>query len=123
MPNATLALTGEGAGVPASAKNVAKLFKNNEDLTVLRVAYTTDGVNFSTTGLDNGGVISGASNGAANYTDINNPSSTTSPSNLNAYATPGTADATEMRFVGSAGTIITNPDGSVRTVPVRCMGG
>ena len=29
----------------------AKLFKNNEDLTVLRVAYTTDGVNFSTSGL------------------------------------------------------------------------
>jgi hypothetical protein len=112
VPNATLALTGQGAAVPASAKNIAKLFKNNEDLTVLRVAYTTDGVNFSSAGLDNNGVISGASNGASNYGDISNPSTTTSPSNLNDYATPGTALATEMRFVGSAGSIVTNPDGS-----------
>ena len=52
----TLALTGEGS------TSAAKLFKNNEDLTVLRVAYTTDGVNFSTAGLANGGVISGENN-------------------------------------------------------------
>src|SRR6202044_3172912 len=65
-------------------------------------------------GLANGGIISGnpAAEGA-DYSDINNPSAQTSPSNLNAYATPGTADATEMRFVGSAGSIITNPDGSI----------
>jgi hypothetical protein len=106
-PATTLALTGEG-----SETNAQKLFKNNEDLTVLRVAYTTDGINFSNANLANGGIISGASGGASNYSDINNPSSTSSPSNLNAYATPGTADATEMRFVGSAGTIITNADGS-----------
>jgi hypothetical protein len=103
---ATLALTGEGS------TSTAKLFKNNEDLTVLRVAYTTDGINFSSAGLDNNGIISGASNGATNYQDINNPSSTISPSNLNAYAAAGTPDATEMRWVGSAGSIITNPDGS-----------
>ena len=112
VPNATLNEIGEGAGIPPSAKNIAKLMKNNEDLTILRVAYTSDGVNFSDSGLANQGMISGASGGASNYTDINNPSSQTSPSNLNAYATPGTADATEMRFVGSAGSIITNPDGS-----------
>ena len=107
VPGSSLALTGEG-----STTSTAKLFKNNEDLTILRVAWTTDGVNFSTTGLTNGGIISGASNGATNYQDISNPSSTVSPSNLNAYATPGTADATEMRWVGSSGSIIVNPDGS-----------
>jgi len=108
VPESTLALTGEG-----SAGNAAKLFKNNEDLTVLRVAYTTDGISFSTAGLANGGVISGAgTESGSTYNDINNPSSLVSPSNLNAYAAPGTADATEMRFVGSAGTIITNADGS-----------
>ena len=104
----TLAQIGEG-----SATNAQKLLKNNEDLTVLRVAWTTDGVTFSSAGLANNGVISGASNGASAYTDINNPASTTSPANLNAYATPGTPLATEMRFVGSAGSIITNPDGSI----------
>lgn len=107
VPGTSLAATGEG-----STTSTAKLFKNNEDLTVLRAAYTTDGINFSTSGLANGGIISGASDGASNYQDINNPVSTTSPSNLNAYATPGTADATEMRWVGSAGSIITNSDGS-----------
>ena len=103
----TLAETGEG-----STTNAQKLFKNNEDLTVLRVAYTTDGINFSSSGLTNNGIISGASNGASNYQDINNPTSDTSPANLNAYGAAGTQDATEMRFVGSAGSIIVNPDGS-----------
>jgi hypothetical protein len=112
VSQATLALTGEGSGVPSSAKNVAKLMKNNEDLAVIRVAYTTDGIDFSTAGLDNGGVISGQSNGASNYTDLTNPSTNVSPSNLNAYATPGTPDADELRWAGSAGSIITNPDGS-----------
>jgi hypothetical protein len=107
VPAATLALTGEGS------TSTAKLFKNNEDLAVVRVAYTTDGINFSTAGLANGGVISGASNGASSYSDLTNSALTASPSNLNAYATPGTPDATELRWAGSAGSIITNPDGSI----------
>jgi hypothetical protein len=107
VPAATLALTGEGS------TSTAKLFKNSEDLTVLRAAYTSDGISFSAAGLANAGVISGASNGASSYSDISNPSATSSPANLNAYATPGTADATELRYVGSAGSIITNPDGSI----------
>jgi hypothetical protein len=107
VPQATLGLTGQGSS------STAKLFKNNEDLTVLRVAWTTDGLNFFTTGLDNNGVISGQSAGAASYSDITNPSTTTSPSNLNAYATPGTQLDTEMRYIGSGGSIITNPDGSI----------
>ena len=49
----TLGLSGEG-----SSKS-AKLFGNNEDYEVLRVAYTTDGVNFSDAGLANNGIISG----------------------------------------------------------------
>jgi uncharacterized repeat protein (TIGR01451 family) len=103
----TLAKTGEGS------TSQDKLYKNNEDLTVLRVAYTTDGINFSSAGLDNNGIISGQSNGASSYTDINNPTSTTDPpGGLNQYATPGTTDATEMRWVGSGGSIITNPDGT-----------
>jgi hypothetical protein len=104
---ATLAPIGEG-----STTSAAKLFKNNEDLTVLRVAWTADGLNFSTSGLANGGIISGASNGSADYEDVTNPTTTVSPSNLNAFATAGTPDSTEMRWVGSAGTIISNPDGS-----------
>ncbi len=117
----TLALTGEG-----KATDVSKLYKNNEDLSVVRVAYTTDGVNFSTTGLANGGIISGAgcesgncaSNGGGAYDDLTDPSSTTNPLNasgqidLNKYSAPGTPDATEMRWAGSAGTIITNPNGT-----------
>lgn len=96
-----------------SVTNAQKLLKNNEDLTVLRVAYTWNGIQFSDAGLANGGVISGASNGAADYSDINNPAATGSPDNLNAYATPGTPDATEMRFVGAAGTLLPNRDGSI----------
>jgi hypothetical protein len=106
VPAATLALTGEGS------TSTAKLFKNNEDLAVVRVAYTTNGVDFSSAGLDNGGIISGQSNGASNYMDLTNPTTNAGPANLNAYATPGTQDATEMRWAGSAGSIITNPDGT-----------
>ncbi|MGA7833669.1 MAG: Ig-like domain-containing protein, partial [Acidimicrobiales bacterium] len=131
-----LSLIGEG-----NSTNVSKLYKNNEDLSVLRVAWTTDGVNFSNAGLANGGIISGSSNAAttatgevtctasnatsvSNYQDINNPCSTQSPANLNAYAendaangtapptggtdTGGVADVDEMRWVGSAGSIIDN---------------
>jgi hypothetical protein len=136
-PN-TLALTGEG-----SASNAAKLYKNNEDLTVLRVAYTADGVNFSSAGLTNNGIVSdcvsssgvpsttnsctspGSSGG---YTGINDPASNSNPPNgLNSYAnnegTPGGSngtsvgsqsggDLTEMRWAGSAGSIIVNPNGT-----------
>ena len=121
-----LALTGEGSTKSTAA---AKLFANNEDLEVLRVAYTSDGLHFSSAGLDNNGVISGQSNGdpssfnpsspvgdnfsGSGYTDLTNPEQTTSPSNPDAYGASGTEDAMEMRWVGSTGTIITNPDGSI----------
>ncbi len=136
-----LAQTGEGAGSitadtngtysygAPSAKNVAKLMKNNEDLAVVRVAWTTDGINFSDAGLANCGIISGGgpsdcdnasgsnstdgTDGTSSYDDLTNSSQQTSPSNLNAYAAAGAALATEERWAGSGGTIITNPDGSI----------
>ena len=136
---ATLALTGEG-----SASNAAKLYKNNEDLTILRVAYTADGVTFSSSGLTNNGIVSdcvdatsgvplttgsctspGSTGGSSG---INDPSSNTNPpGGLNSYAanegTPGGSngtslggqsggDLTEMRWAGSAGSIIVNPNGT-----------
>ncbi len=94
-------------------------------------------MNFSTVGLANGGVVSDCvtSSGAvetsgctSSYTGINNPSTNANPAGgLNSYATnegtPGGSDgtdmgsvsggdATEMRWVGSAGSIITNPNGT-----------
>jgi hypothetical protein len=127
----TLANTGEGSETTAK-----HLFKNNEDLSVLRVAWTDDGVNFETSGLANGGVVSDCTNSSgfptvsgctSPYTGVNNPSTNVSPSNLNGYATnegtPGSSNGTdigstaggdvdEMRWVGSAGSVIVNPDGS-----------
>jgi hypothetical protein len=124
VPYQTLQLTGEGPkggiGATPSNGNIENLMKNNEDLSLLRVAYTNDGINFSDANLANNGIISG--NGTENgssYNDINNPSTTANPTtqggtiDLNEYATPGTPDATEMRWVGSTGAIITNPDGSL----------
>lgn len=129
---AQLQQQGEGKAPGASGKNnlwsgAAKLYSNNEDYAVIRVAWTTDGVNFYTAGLQNAGVVSGtdASSVASttgstgtcaadtSYTDLTNPNQQCNPMtggnvNLNAYSTPGTADATEMRWPGSAGTIINN---------------
>jgi len=100
---ATLAKTGEGS------TNQDKLYKNNEDLTILRAAYTTDGINFSTAGLANGGIISGQGTEGSNYNDINDPTSTVDPpGGPNQDGTQGTPLATEMRWVGSAGSIITD---------------
>ncbi len=106
-PEPTLAKTGEGSTKGSAGQ---KLLGNNEDLTELRVAETSDGVNFTDLGA-----ISGSSNntsGTGSYNDISNPVIQNSPSNLNAYSTAGTKLADEMRYVGSAGSIITNPDGS-----------
>ena len=110
VPFSTLAKIGEGKD--SSKKGPEKLFNNNEDLTELRAAYTTNGINFTDLGP-----ISGATSGTGNdndeYNDISNPFQTTSPSSASPTdLAPGSADTTELRFVGSRGTIITNPDGS-----------
>ena len=127
---------------------MVKLYKNNEDVSILRVAYTTDGSTFSDAGLANDGIVSDCVSTAStvtlqnqsvdpgvpevgctgSYQGINNPDQQNNPPNgLNSYATnegtPGGSngtdtgsvaggDATEMRWVGSAGSIITNPDGT-----------
>jgi len=108
-PQSILGPTGEGSTKSSAAQ---KLWANNEDLTVLQAAYTFNGIDFDPVAsggaavLANNGVISGNNTGGSAYNDINNPSQTTSPASLNAYATPGTPDATEMRFVGSGGTVL-----------------
>jgi hypothetical protein len=132
-PGAALAqpnqLQQTGEGKAAGASNAAKLYSNNEDLAVLRAAWTTDGVNFYSNGLQNGGLISGSDSSSVasqsgasgtcasdtSYTDLSNPNTACSPENsdgnvnLNKYAAAGTQLATEERWPGSGGSIIYNP--------------
>jgi hypothetical protein len=110
VPYSALSQIGEGNN--GKSKGPEKLFGNNEDLTELRAAYTTDGVHFTDLGPISGST-SGTGNDAGAYNDISNPYQTTSPSSTSpSNLTPGSLDTTELRFVGSRGTIITNPDGS-----------
>jgi len=96
----TLAAIGEGSAKPKT------LFKNNEDYTVLRAASTTDGINFTDLGA-----ISGSSGGAGSYTDVSNPSAQATPATMD--LPQGATDTPELRYVGTRGTIIVNPDGSL----------
>ncbi len=119
-PYSVLEQTGEGNN--GSSKGPEKLFGNNEDYTVLRAAYTTDGVNFTDLGSISGtDPNTGSTSGT--YEDINDPSQQCSPGNTTSCSTPstsgspqdlapGSSDSVEMRWVGSRGTIIVNPDGS-----------
>ncbi|MEY9948116.1 hypothetical protein [Kitasatospora sp. GAS1066B] len=75
-PYAQLAKIGEGKNKPKS------LFGNNEDYTVVRAAYTTDGLHFTDLGQVNG------------------------------LADPTSNSDSVLRWIGSRGTVITNPDGS-----------
>lgn len=75
-PYAQLALTGEGKDKPKS------LFGNNEDYTVVRAAYTTDGLHFTDLGQVNG---------------LSDPTSNSD---------------SVLRWTGSRGTVVSNPDGS-----------
>jgi hypothetical protein len=94
--SSTLGAIGEGSTKPKT------LFKNNEDYTVLRAAYTTDGLTFTDLGA-----ISGTDPGQ----DISNPTGQAFPSTIN--LPQGAADNPELRYVGTRGTIILNPDGSI----------
>jgi hypothetical protein len=110
VPFSTLTKIGEGKD--SKTKGPEKLFNNNEDLTVLRAAYTFNGVNFTDLGPISGST-SGTGNDTGSYNDISNPFQTTSPSETSPTdLKPGEPDTTELRFVGSRGTIITNPNGS-----------
>jgi Bacterial Ig-like domain (group 3)/Putative Ig domain len=115
-PNAAIApvsaLEQIGEGKNTSSKGPEKLFANNEDLTVLRAAYTENGINFTDLGAISGST-SGTGNDSGSYNDVSNPDQQTSPSSTSpTNLAPGQPDTTQLRFVGSRGTIITNPDGS-----------
>jgi hypothetical protein len=109
-PLATLEKIGEGKS--SSSKGPEKLFANNEDYTVLRAAYTENGIDFTDLGPISG-ATSGTGNDSGSYNDISNPYQQTSPSGTTPTdLAPGESDTTELRYVGSRGTIVTNPDGS-----------
>jgi len=81
--------TGEGSTKPAS------LFKNNQDYTVIRAAYTTDGINFHDLGIVNG---------------ISSP--TYQGNSGDGTPVGSTAGTDQLRFVGSRGTIVPTRGGS-----------
>jgi hypothetical protein len=115
-PNAAIApysaLEQIGEGTNSKSKGPEKLFGNNEDLTLLRAAYTENGINFTDLGAISGST-SGSGNDSGTYNDISNPLQQTSPSSGSpTNLAPGSLDTTQLRFVGSRGTIVTNPDGS-----------
>lgn len=109
-PVSTLEKIGEGKN--SASKGPEKLFANNEDYTVLRAAYTENGIDFTDLGPISG-TTSGAGNDSGEYNDLSNPYQQTSPSSAEPTSlASGSLDTTELRFIGSRGTIITNPDGS-----------
>jgi hypothetical protein len=123
VPYAVLKQTGEGKNGKTSGPT--ELFGNNEDLSLLRAAYTTNGVNFTDLGAISSEAVTNSGEDSGAYTDLSNPnqqespensanptvatSSPTAPTNLS----PGSPDTVELRYIGSRGTIITNPDGSL----------
>ncbi len=126
-PNAAIApysaLEQIGEGNNGKSKGPQKLFGNNEDLTVLRAAYTTNGVEFHDLGAISG-TTSGTGNNSGSYNDVSNPDQQSSPKSSaeSTVATPtptgptnlaqGSSDQIQLRYVGSRGTIVTNPDGT-----------
>ena len=101
-----------GEGTDSSKKGPEKLFGNNEDYSVLRAAETTNGIEFTDLGPISGST-SGTGNDSGAYNDLSNPFQQTSPNPSSPTdLAPGEADTTELRYIGSRGTIITNPNGS-----------
>jgi hypothetical protein len=116
-PNAAIApysaLEKIGEGTDSKSKGPEKLFGNNEDLSILRAAYTTNGVDFHDLGPISG-TTSGTGNDTGEYNDLSNPDQQSSPSATSPTSlTPGSLDTTELRYIGSRGTVVTNPDGSL----------
>jgi hypothetical protein len=110
-PGAAIASFGTLGAIGEGKNKAATLFKNNEDLTVLRYAYTTDGINFTDIGPISGTSSQSPTNINGSYTDIDNPSAQNYPSTIN--LAQGASDDPELRYVGTRGTIIVNPDGSL----------
>lgn len=101
--NPGLQQTGEGS---TSAKN---LYKNNEDYTVLRYAYTADGINFTDLGITGAGTI-------------NSPDSTASPQTGPSNLSSGSSDSTVLRWTGTRGTLIVNPSTTPATLEMFLSG-
>jgi hypothetical protein len=115
-PNAAVApysaLEKIGEGTDGKSKGPEKLFGNNEDFSILRAAYTTNGVEFHDLGPISG-TTSGTGNDTGEYNDLSNPDQQSSPSSGSPTSlAPGSLDTTELRYIGSRGTVVTNPDGS-----------
>jgi hypothetical protein len=122
-PYSVLEQTGEGKNGKTSGPT--ELFGNNEDLSLLRAAYTTNGVSFTDLGAISSESATNSGEDSGTYADLSNPNqqespensanptvattSPTAPTNLS----PGSPDTVELRYIGSRGTIITNPDGSL----------
>lgn len=104
-PENVLNSIGEGSTNPKT------LFKNNEDYTVLRYAYTTDGINFTDLGVLSG--TDSQTSPTGSYSDVNNPAAQAYPAFPNLNLPQGAADQPELRYVGTRGSIIANPDGSL----------
>jgi hypothetical protein len=123
VPYSVLKQTGEGKNGKTSGPT--ELFGNNEDLSLLRAAYTTNGVSFTDLGAISSESVTDSGEDSGTYTDLSNPNqqespensanptvattSPTAPTNLS----PGSADTIELRYIGSRGTIVPNPDGSL----------
>ncbi|HTR89492.1 MAG TPA: Ig domain-containing protein, partial [Solirubrobacteraceae bacterium] len=100
-----------GEGNNGKSKGPQKLFGNNEDLTVLRAAWTSNGSEFHDLGAISGST-SGTGSTSGEYNDLSNPLQTVSPSASSpSDLTPGSEDTDELRYVGSRGSIVRNPDG------------
>jgi hypothetical protein len=110
-PGAAIASFGTLNAIGEGKNKAASLFKNNEDLTVLRYAYTTDGLNFTDLGPISGTASQSSSNINGSYTDIDNPSAQNYPTTIN--LAQGASDDPELRYVGTRGTVVLNPDGSL----------
>jgi hypothetical protein len=87
-PSAALQATGEGSTNPKT------LFKNNEDYTVIRAAWTTDGINFHDLGIVNG---------------INDPAYQGNAGDTTPIDSQAGTD--QLRFVASRGTIVPTAGG------------
>ncbi|MGD0452142.1 MAG: putative Ig domain-containing protein [Solirubrobacteraceae bacterium] len=123
VPYSVLKQTGEGKNGKTSGPT--ELFGNNEDLSLVRAAYTTNGVSFTDLGAISSESVTDSGEDSGAYTDLSNPNqqespessanptvattSPTAPTNLS----PGSPDTVELRYIGSRGTIVTNPDGSL----------
>jgi hypothetical protein len=123
VPYAVLKQTGEGKNGKTSGPT--ELFGNNEDLSLVRAAYTTNGVNFTDLGAISSESVTDSGEDSGAYTDLSNPNQQESPENsanptvgttapsAPTNLSPGSPDTVELRYIGSRGTIVTNPDGSL----------